>query len=158
MKFMKLSICLVLGICFTVSPVLANDAVSVNNYKLDGLYGNIDGETANAFSGSASFPVGMSYGIQIDGLVGRINPDEIYGLGVHTFWRDSNVGLLGLTGSSAEAYDSEVRRLGIEGEYHFNQFTFSGYLGLESLRVITCMMICWFPPGLIHQMVFKNVI
>ncbi len=129
MKSVKMFICLVFGICFIVPPVLANDAVSMNNYKMEGLYGKIDGETAKAFAGSASFPVGMSYGIQIDGLAGRINPDEVYGLGLHTFWRDSNVGLLGLAASSAEAYDTEVRRIGFEGEYYYNQFTISGYLG-----------------------------
>jgi hypothetical protein len=99
---------------------------------VEGLYGNVDGETAKAFAGSVTFPVGMSYGIQIDGLGGEVNPDEVYGAGVHAFWRDSNVGLLGLTGSSAETYDTEVRRVGIEGEYYANRGTLSAYLGHQA--------------------------
>ena len=54
--------------CLLSQVGMANNAVSELNAKLEGLYGNIDGETAKAAAGSVSFPVRMDFGIQIDGL------------------------------------------------------------------------------------------
>ena len=137
MKAVRFFFCFVLILYFAVPPVIANDAVSVTNFKVDGLYGNFDGESGKAFAGTVTFPVGMSYGIQIDGLGGEVNPDEVYGVGAHAFWRDSNVGLLGLTGSSSAAYDYETQRVGIEGEYYVNRGTLSAYLGHQAGDVDT---------------------
>jgi hypothetical protein len=126
---MKNSILNVALICLFSQASMANDAVSALNAKLEGLYGNIDGETARAGAGSVSLPMGSDFGIQFDGLAGEINPDDAHGTGVHAFWRDSKLGLLGVTGSHAELGKTEANRFGAEGEYYLGQLTFTGYVG-----------------------------
>ena len=41
----------------------ANDAVSSTNFKAEGLYGSVDGQTARGIGGSASVPVGDDFGL-----------------------------------------------------------------------------------------------
>lgn len=131
MKSMR-SCCIVCLLCLLSGAVTANDAVSTTNFKTEGFYGNIDGETAKSLAGSAAFPLGTRYGIQLDGLAGEINPDDIHGLGLHAFWRDSNIGLLGLTASNVEVDQTSANRVGIEGEYYLDRFTLAGYVGHQS--------------------------
>ncbi len=113
-------------------PAAANEAVSTTNFMVDGFYGNIDGETGKGVGGLAAVPLGDSYGLQVDGLYGEVNPDDIKGAGLHTFWRKSTLGLVGLTASLAEWENSEAIRVGAEGEYYWDQFTFGGFGGHQS--------------------------
>jgi hypothetical protein len=115
--------------CLLSQVGMANNAVSELNAKLETLYGNIDGETGKAAAGSVSIPIRMDFGIQIDGLAGEINPDDVDGAGLHAFWRDSSVGLLGLTASHTELGQTEANRFGGEAEYYLDKFTFTGYVG-----------------------------
>jgi len=111
---------------------LANDAVSSLNGKVEGISGNRNGETANALAGSVSAPLGDAFGIQADGLGGEINPDDAHGFGLHTFWRDSTIGLLGLTASNVELGTTEATRYGVEGEYYLDRATLTGYIGHQA--------------------------
>ena len=71
----------------------------------------------------------------MDGLVGEINPDDVHGIGFHGFWRDSDVGLVGLTASNTEVAQTNASRIGIEGEYYINQYTIPGYVAHQSAPV-----------------------
>ena len=119
-------------LCLISSTAVANNAVSALNAKIEGVFGNVDGSTAKAGAGSVSLPVLDDFGIQIDGLVGKVNPSDAQGTGVHTFWRDSTVGLVGLTAAYAELGQTETQRFGGEAEYYLDQFTFTGYVGQQS--------------------------
>ena len=129
---MKLYCSVVTLVLMLISSVTANDAVSATNFKTEGLYGNIDGETAKGFAASATLPVANDSGIQFDGLIGEINPDDIHGIGLHAFWRESNIGLFGLTASNAEVDQTSANRIGIEGEYYLSRFTLSGCVGHQN--------------------------
>jgi hypothetical protein len=129
---MKLNWCAVSLMGFLLTPVMANDAVSTLNFKVEGLFGNREGETAQFFGGSAAIPVGKSFGVQVDGLAGRIDPTDIYGGGLHAFWRDSKTGLVGLTASYGDADSYEVTRVGGEGEVYFKHFTARGIIGHQT--------------------------
>ncbi|MCF7975405.1 MAG: hypothetical protein K9N55_16430 [Phycisphaerae bacterium] len=115
--------------CLLCQVVTANEAVSALNAKLEGLYGNIDGGAAKGGAGSVSLPIGTDFGIQFDGLFGEINPDDVHGAGLHAFWRDSSVGLIGLTAGHAELGKNETNRFGLEGEYYLEKITFTGNVG-----------------------------
>lgn len=116
---------------FTQAAV-ANDAVSALNAKIESVFGNVDGSTAKAGAASLAFPVLDDFGVQIDGLAGKVNPSDAYGSAVHAFWRDSTVGLVGLTAAHAELGKTETLRYGGEAEYYLDQFTFTGYVGQQS--------------------------
>ena len=129
---MRFYCCAVSLIGLLLNPVMANDAVSTLNFKLEGLYGSREGQTVNGLGGSVAVPVGQSFGVQMDGLTGTIHPADVYGGGLHAFWRDSRTGLVGLTASSGEAETIAVTRVGAEGEYYFRQFTVRGTVGQQT--------------------------
>ena len=60
--------------CLVIETVDANQAVSAYTGKIEGLYGNIDGETGKSVVGNFSMPVGDKFGVQWDGLYAEINP------------------------------------------------------------------------------------
>jgi hypothetical protein len=111
--------------------VSASGAVSGLNGKVSGLYGGVDGEDTTAAEASISIPLGNQFGFQADGLIGEIDPENVYGIGGHLFWRNSQLALLGITGTWAEYNDVGINRVGIEGEYYLNQFTFAAALGRQ---------------------------
>ena len=132
-KLISSSIALAL-VCAAV-PIFAGDAVSGPNGKIEGMYGTIYSDRVRAVAGSFTMPFFKQAGLQIDGLIGEIDktgPDDIYGLGGHVFWRDSEKGLFGITGSWAEVEKIEINRIGIEWEYYINQFTIDGRIGRQS--------------------------
>jgi hypothetical protein len=110
----------------------ADGAVSGINGKVSGLYGSVDGEDATAAEGSISVPLGNRFGFQADGLVGEIGSESIHGIGVHLFWRNPRLALLGITGAWTGSADLEVNRAGLEGEYYLDQFTFAATVGQQS--------------------------
>ena len=107
----------------------AGVAVSGVNGKVELVAGDVDSSSATALSGSIAFPVANNWGAQIDAASGKIGGDSLSGLGGHFFWRDSDIGLIGLTAMSAKLGGIDVDRVGVEGEYYHNQWTFSGALG-----------------------------
>jgi len=135
MRFMKVLCCIAFVTALLLTPAMANEAVSTINFKTEALYGNIEGRAARSLAASATFPVEMdylmqNYGIQIDGLAGEIHPDEIRGTGLHAFWRDSTMGLAGLTASYVEVDRMAANRIGVEGEYYLDdRLTLYGSIG-----------------------------
>ena len=113
-------------------PVIAGEAVSENNGKIETLLGNVDGNEANLLAGSFTSPLTSNFGVQGDVLAGKINSKTTNGYGIHLFWRDSDKGLLGLTTSRIKYSSSKLNRTGLEGEYYFKKLTISGELGKQT--------------------------
>lgn len=112
-------------------------AVSGINGKISVLGGSLFDEGYGALAGSISIPVGVRYGLQLDGAVGTHDGDFIGGGAGHLFWRDPSMALLGIYGSHTyhDNLDGSVSRIGIEGEYYWNQFTVKGVVGAEFFDV-----------------------
>ncbi|MFK8034228.1 MAG: hypothetical protein AB8B94_08795 [Hyphomicrobiales bacterium] len=112
-------------------------AVSGINGKIAIEGGALDAEGFAALSGSITLPVGYRYGLQLDAMVGVVEDDFIGGVGGHLFWRDPSLGLLGIYGSYSgnEHVDGDISRIGVEGEYYWNQFTFKTVLGAEFIDI-----------------------
>ncbi|MGC9941421.1 MAG: hypothetical protein ABSE48_06270 [Verrucomicrobiota bacterium] len=90
----------------------------------------------NNFGGSISLPVTHSLGFQVDGLYSKIAQEDFYGGAAHFFWRDPDLGLLGLTGGYlARDGDDSVNtyQAGAEGQYYYKQFTFGFFAGIGSI-------------------------
>lgn len=112
-------------------------AVSGLNGKISLEGGALDDEGFAAISGSVSLPIGYRYGLQLDGTLGVLDDDFIGSVGGHLFWRDPSTALLGIYGSftHAENVDGHVSRIGIEGEYYWNQFTLKSVAGAEFVDI-----------------------
>jgi len=118
------------------APATQLPAVSGPNGKLS-LRGGIfdsddsDGEIYGA-TGSFTMPIGHSFGVQADGMLGAIDGDFMGGVGGHVFWRDPNRALVGLYGGwtaidgSADSY-----RLGVQSEVYLGRVSLEGMLGWE---------------------------
>lgn len=112
-------------------------AVSGINGKLSLEGGALDEDGFAALSGSVSLPVGYRYGAQLDGTVGILEDDFIGSVGGHLFWRDPSIALLGIYGSYSrnDNVDGDASRIGVEGEYYWNQFTLKSIVGAEFVDI-----------------------
>jgi hypothetical protein len=137
----------------TKAPALvSNPAVSGVNFKIDGFGGWEDAsggiperDRSGGLGGAAAaltVPLGERFGLQIDGMGGTWSGDAFWGAGGHAFWRDPNVGLLGVTGSwvrldrgswpfIGRGSGIDVAHLAGEGEYYWNSVTLRGVAGWE---------------------------
>lgn len=79
-------------------------AVSSINTKLEvsGFHPE-SGDMLGTIAGSLTFPIGHSFGLQIDGAGSLGEDTSMYGIGAHLFWRDPSTGLIGLYGSATTA-------------------------------------------------------
>lgn len=112
-------------------------AVSGINGKISLEGGALDEEGFGAISGSVSIPFAYRYGVQLDATAGILDDDFIGSVGGHLFWRDPSYALLGIYGSYSrnEAVDGDVSRIGVEGEYYWNQFTLKSVIGAEFIDI-----------------------
>lgn len=112
-------------------------AVSGINGKLSLEGGALDSDGFGAISGSVSLPIGHRYGLQLDAMAGVLDDDFIGSVGGHLFWRDPSYALLGVYGSftHADNVDGHVSRIGVEGEYYWNQFTLKSVVGAEFIDI-----------------------
>ena len=125
--------------------VLADDAgtkpaVSGLNAKVEGAFGDIDGEGFGYGGGSVAAPLGHQFGVQLDLLGGSYDGEFIGSAGGHAFWRDPDVGLLGLYASYTE-FDGNggvhQSKYGVEGELYLDRLTLSGVGGYAGGDVST---------------------
>ena len=108
-------------------------AVSGVNGKVDILGADLNSENFWAASGSLSFPVTHSFGVQLDGMLADYSANPVWGTGGHAFWRDPEIGLLGVVGSRADFFNGTiVNRYGVEGEVYLGQFTLAGTVGYQT--------------------------
>ncbi len=115
-----------------VAPVWP--AVDGINEKLEGFGGSLANRSLYGVNGSLTAPVGIPYGVQIDGSVGNFGSNTFGVVSGHAFWRDPNVALFGVYGSGT-FWDANgganAGRVAFEGEYYWGHFTLQGIAGVE---------------------------
>jgi len=112
----------------------ANEAVSEFNGKIDSAYGNLNSSDGWVTEGSASVPIAESLGFQFDALYADIEDAEFKGVGGHFFWRDHQVGLLGLSFGGVFGDEVDSYEFSVEGEYYIDWLTLgakAGYAAIE---------------------------
>jgi hypothetical protein len=120
----------------------ANDALFAPNYaavdginaKVQGLGGSLANQGLYGVMGALAVPISGSWGVQIDGTIGSWNSNFIGSVGGHLFWRNPNVGLVGLYVNHAH-YDQyggvNLTQVAGEVEYYWNRWTVQGVAGVE---------------------------
>lgn len=87
----------------------------------------------NNFDGSIAIPVFHQFGFQADGLYSKISNLSFYSGAGHFFWRDPQIGLLGITGGYLDRLGVDTYQVGVEGEYYWRRFTFGAFGGVGSI-------------------------
>ncbi|HEX5790647.1 MAG TPA: hypothetical protein VFY13_05815 [Luteolibacter sp.] len=116
-----------------VAPATGNTAVSEPNGKLDSSFANLDGEDAWLNQGSFSIPLAQSLGFQLDALQTHTSDSDFAGIGGHLFWRDYQVGLLGITAGGVWGDDADSYEIGLEAERYFDWFTIGARAGFADI-------------------------
>lgn len=107
-------------------------AVSEVNGVVDAGGGASNGTGLGWTSGSLSIPVGDRLGVQVDGALGKRQPRSVGGSGGHLFWRDPDVGLIGVTTERVWIGSTFFNRIGTEGEFYERGFTLAGAAGYQN--------------------------
>lgn len=118
----------------TAQPDDSTRAVSEINGKLSYAGGLMDGFSGQNFDGSVTVPVFQQFGFQADGMYSRISNLSFDGGAGHFFWRDPQIGLLGITGGYLYREGVDSYQVGLEGEYYWRRFTFSAFGGVGSIK------------------------
>ena len=109
-------------------------AVSGLNGKIAVFGGDVEDEGMGGVMGSVTAPIGERFGLQIDGMAGSAD-DSFFGVAGHLFWRDPEIGLLGLYGQQTrydlEDVDITHTRFGVKGEAYLGNFTLKGFAGRD---------------------------
>ncbi|MEW6429033.1 MAG: hypothetical protein AB1568_13465, partial [Thermodesulfobacteriota bacterium] len=113
---------LFLALCCTTSAH-AGQAVSQLNGKVDFSSGSMESESGRNLSGSVTMPVARNVGLQLDGQYTRVDTVDFRGIGGHLFWRDWDLGLVGLTAAALDGDYQDTSQLGTEGEYYLGPLT-----------------------------------
>lgn len=129
-KLMLPIVSVALPICLTYG----NQAVSELNGKLDASYGNFNSSDGLTIEGSASVPVAEVLGFQFDALYADIEDVEFSGLGAHFFWRDNQIGLLGLSAGAVFGERVDSYELSVEGEYYMDWLTLGAKTGFAAIE------------------------
>lgn len=108
----------------TTEASLSMPAVSSVNGKVEYSGGWMESEEGHNFAGSITLPVGERFGIQADGLYTRVSGRDFFGGAGHFFWRDPNIGLVGLSGGGVQTDGVLHSYQGLmEAEYYFSRVT-----------------------------------
>lgn len=108
-------------------------AVSAVNGKLDYAGGSMNSAEGHNFSGSISLPLGQRFGFQADALYSRIDDLDFYGSAGQLFWRNPELGLLGIAGGYLQRDGVETFQVGAEGEYYFKRLTVGFFGGVGTI-------------------------
>ena len=134
-------------------------AVSGLNAKASLSGGEVDGNMAGVAEGSVAFPIGHSFGGQLDAAAGT-NGRQIWGVAGQGFWRDPAQGLIGgfvmhanhgvAHSKTVTANGAGINRFGVEGEYYYGQFTpaaAAGYQngGIKKSGGFVVLDLAWYP-------------
>ena len=117
--------------------LLPPPAVSAINGKVDYAGGDMNSAEGHNFSASITLPVGHNFGFQADSHYSRISDLNFYGGAGHFFWRNPDIGLLGITGGYLYRdgfNDINTYQAGSEGELYWHRFTFGWFAGVGSIN------------------------
>lgn len=115
-------------------PVLAGEpAVSVLNFKVTAQAGDVEDEGAWLGLAQVTAPLGHAWGLQGEAGVFDFDGDTAWGLAGHAFTRDPAQYLVGAFGAyaSSDAFDIDVGRIGLEGEYYLERITLAANTGYQ---------------------------
>ncbi|MCU0785313.1 MAG: hypothetical protein MUF81_14920 [Verrucomicrobia bacterium] len=118
---------------FRTSATLRPPAVEEVNAKIGYAGGNMNSSEGHNFDGSVTFPVSRQFGFQADALYSRIANQDFYGGAGHLFWRNPDIGLVGLAGGYLGRSGVDTFQVGAEGEYYLGSFTFGLFAGVGSI-------------------------
>jgi hypothetical protein len=114
-------------------------AVSAVNAKASLEGGEMNAHPTGVAEGSLAFPLGYSFGGQVDAAGGDNNGQGLWGIAGQGFWRDPGIGLLGATAlhsdrgiSSTLSKGVYVNRFGGEGAAYLGQFTPEAGVGYQN--------------------------
>ncbi len=131
---LAMSAAALLGAAVTV-PAAADPAVSGTNGTISVRGGSYDPGAGSVrdgqgeILGKVTFPVGQSFGAQVEGAVGT---DEYYGAGGHLFWRDPSWAMVGAYVSYDNNNSFDLTRFGAEADFYLGNFTVGGRVGDQS--------------------------
>jgi hypothetical protein len=118
---------------YSLAASLREPAVSEVNGKVGYAGGVMDSETGHNFDGSITFPIAKQFGAQADALYSRIAGEDFWGGAGHVFWRDPDVGLLGLAGGVLHREGVDTFQAGVEGAYYLGPVTIGAFAGVGSI-------------------------
>ncbi|AVM74224.1 hypothetical protein [Magnetospirillum gryphiswaldense] len=113
-------------------------AVSAPNVKVDVMGGALSGGPAILGGATFTAPLGHDFGVQMDGAFGMADQDLRGGMAVHLFYRDPTSMLLGVTGMWSNIAGphkdakSNIRRVGAEAEFYFDDFSILPSAGVQN--------------------------
>lgn len=118
------------------TAVAEGPAVSGINGKLSAFGGGIgvtpSDEGLGGLAGSLTVPLLHAFGLQVDGTYARLSDNDFADAGAHLFWRDPDMGLVGLYAGYAwldASGGQEVGRVGIELQRFIQRVTLDGAVG-----------------------------
>lgn len=125
---------LALSTAYTAQAVAEMPAVTGFNGKVEGGYGQLDGENLYGVGASLAFPVVEQMGVQVDLNLGMQGEEDnaAYGGGLSYFWRSSSVGSFGISGAYVDVEDAAwIARYQADGEIYLNNITLGADLGFQ---------------------------
>lgn len=125
-----------------ISPQLLNPkpiyeqqpAVDGINFKVSAVTGVIGGYANHMFIASVAtpFPYFEQFGAQLDLGVGNYRSDYVSAAaGLHLFWRNPSIGLLGIYGDWGYVNPEHAGRTGIEGSLYLDRWTIDAFVGKQ---------------------------
>jgi hypothetical protein len=125
-----------LSILALAGSVLAQALPAVSQFNANLSYegGDMNSANGNNVNGSLTVPVGHSFGFQADGLYSRISDLDFYGGAGHFFWRDPDIGLVGLAGGYLYRRGVDTFQIGTEGQYYIGPVTLGFFGGAGSIN------------------------
>lgn len=108
-------------------------AVDGVNFKVSAVTGVIGGYANHMFIASVATPIPYfsQFGAQLDLGIGNYRSDYISAAaGLHLFWRDPSIGMLGIYGDWGYVNPEHAGRVGIEGAYYSGPWTLDGVAGV----------------------------
>ncbi len=128
---------LALAITLCLPGLLQANAVSQLNSKLDYFYGSMEGHESHNLSASVATPLTNNIGLQFDALSTRVSDRDYYGFGTQGFWRDPNIGLLGISIATLHEDAIQSHHGGLNAELYHGPFTLGLQTGVARMKYDT---------------------
>jgi hypothetical protein len=95
--------------------------------------GDVDSNSTNTASATYNFRLAPHIGLQLDGLAGHLDHQDVFSFGMHLYWRSKSVGLFGVTGDVTHwSGGIDTQRVGLQGAYYgLQKWNFEGTGGYE---------------------------
>jgi hypothetical protein len=94
----------------------------------------MDSFEGHNISGSLTLPLTRNFGAQVDALYSRIADESFYSGAGHFFFRNPDLGLLGVTGGYLYRDGVQTFQVGAESEYYLGDFSLGCFVGLGQIN------------------------